>query len=809
MDQHQHQHQNQQQPKVEEFNKGDRRVMEAAAILESHANKQEGQAMTGQGQGSSSSSNTNTCSSLGGGGGQYQAQPANPHQQKQPSPSTTTMTVNDLLLEAFKTTNTSSKNTATAAPVVSAAITTPDVTGTAAATAVDASATVVQKQSDDLVAKLLAANKRRDSSSSSSSHDLLLETAKAKNNLQNNLTTQLSTDNLSLVANLIASTQSAATPNATTVNNILLEALKSKGLTQQLSTNLLAPVAAVEATATPAATTPAPNSTSTADNLVARLLAAQSMVAPPTPPTPTPLNTAMLLDAMKMNNQNWTQLGASLQAAPATAAIQPISTDALMAKLLAHSKSLQNSNNKEEGAGTKTHSLADIMSEAMPVANLKANGVHWDNNSHNQTSAVLRQDSLTSAPAVGGGLGRVPLPAKKARRGPLSRSSAYRGVTFYRRTTRWEAHVWTNGKQQYLGGYKEEEAAARAYDKAVIKIRGKEGDTNFPSSEYVDEMKRLRADELTVDEFILVLRDEAKKRSKQLKEEEEDRRIAMLKQLNEGGRSDALNEYLDMNRQQVPSSSTITGKRERGAGDVLSTLAAVSQGLVVGSKHQQQMNAEAILDSYLEMTRKAKRQKREQEKVALASHQSHHASMLASLLQSHGHGGGGGGGGGASASTGTSPITPSLSLGGVDPQQLMAQMLNAESLLVGQQQNSLVLQALAQQQQRLEHQQLEQRARSMTSLSLIQQHQEKPLHPPPQLTTTTTTAGAAAATTTSSKMIPLDQSSGDALRNLLSRPPTAQITHTLSNVSKATIASITPPSSDAGSLTVSNHSDSG
>lgn len=390
---------------------------------------------------------------------------------------------------------------------------------------------------------------------------------------------------------------------------------------------------------------------------------------------------------------------------------------------------------------------------------------------------------------------------------PKGKPSSFRGIT--RRKKRWEAHVWRHGKQQYLGGYKEEEAAARAYDKAVIKIRGKEGDTNFPSSEYVDEMKRLRADELTVDEFILVLRDEAKKRSKQLKEEEEDRRIAMLKQLNEGGRSDALNEYLDMNRQQVPSSSTITGKRERGAGDVLSTLAAVSQGLVVGSKHQQQMNAEAILDSYLEMTRKAKRQKREQEKVALASHQSHHASMLASLLQSHGQGGGGGGGGGASASTGTSPITPSLSLGGVDPQQLMAQMLNAESLLVGQQQNSLVLQALAQQQQRLEHQQLEQRARSMTSLSLLQQHQEKPLHPPPQLTTTTTTAGAAAATTTSSKTIPLDQSSGDALRNLLSRPPTAQITHTLSNVSKATIASITPPSSDAGSLTVSNHSDSG
>ncbi|KAM0008241.1 putative transcription factor AP2-EREBP family [Helianthus debilis subsp. tardiflorus] len=36
----------------------------------------------------------------------------------------------------------------------------------------------------------------------------------------------------------------------------------------------------------------------------------------------------------------------------------------------------------------------------------------------------------------------VAQPIKKSRRGPRSRSSQYRGVTFYRRTGRWESHIW-------------------------------------------------------------------------------------------------------------------------------------------------------------------------------------------------------------------------------------------------------------------------------------------------------------------------------------------------------------------------------
>ncbi len=40
-------------------------------------------------------------------------------------------------------------------------------------------------------------------------------------------------------------------------------------------------------------------------------------------------------------------------------------------------------------------------------------------------------------------------------------SSVYRGVSLYRRTGKWEAHIWCNSKQVYLGGYVDEAAAAR------------------------------------------------------------------------------------------------------------------------------------------------------------------------------------------------------------------------------------------------------------------------------------------------------------------------------------------------------------
>ncbi|KQK12459.1 hypothetical protein BRADI_1g03880v3 [Brachypodium distachyon] len=98
----------------------------------------------------------------------------------------------------------------------------------------------------------------------------------------------------------------------------------------------------------------------------------------------------------------------------------------------------------------------------------------------------------------------TPAVAKKTRRGPRSRSSQYRGVTFYRRTGRWESHIWDCGKQVYLGGFDTAHAAARAYDRAAIKFRGLEADINFNLSDYEEDLKQMR--NWTKEEFVHILR---------------------------------------------------------------------------------------------------------------------------------------------------------------------------------------------------------------------------------------------------------------------------------------------------------------
>ncbi|XP_062117148.1 ethylene-responsive transcription factor RAP2-7-like isoform X2 [Humulus lupulus] len=93
---------------------------------------------------------------------------------------------------------------------------------------------------------------------------------------------------------------------------------------------------------------------------------------------------------------------------------------------------------------------------------------------------------------------------KKSRRGPRSRSSQYRGVTFYRRTGRWESHIWDCGKQVYLGGFDTAHAAARAYDRAAVKFRGLEADINFNISDYDEDIKHMSS--FSKEEFVHILR---------------------------------------------------------------------------------------------------------------------------------------------------------------------------------------------------------------------------------------------------------------------------------------------------------------
>lgn len=64
-------------------------------------------------------------------------------------------------------------------------------------------------------------------------------------------------------------------------------------------------------------------------------------------------------------------------------------------------------------------------------------------------------------------------------------SSRYLGVSLCKRTNRWLARIKSNGQERYLGYYKSEINAAKAYDKAAKEIHGEFANLNFPESETV------------------------------------------------------------------------------------------------------------------------------------------------------------------------------------------------------------------------------------------------------------------------------------------------------------------------------------
>lgn len=65
-----------------------------------------------------------------------------------------------------------------------------------------------------------------------------------------------------------------------------------------------------------------------------------------------------------------------------------------------------------------------------------------------------------------------------------NKTSKYKGVRFEKRRKVWTAQIQVNGKQKYLGQYKSEIKAARAYDEAALKYFDEFANLNFKRSNY-------------------------------------------------------------------------------------------------------------------------------------------------------------------------------------------------------------------------------------------------------------------------------------------------------------------------------------
>jgi hypothetical protein len=59
--------------------------------------------------------------------------------------------------------------------------------------------------------------------------------------------------------------------------------------------------------------------------------------------------------------------------------------------------------------------------------------------------------------------------------------SKYRGLTWYKIKSKWQAQIWYDGKQRSLGYFEDAEEAAKAYDKAARAHHGKKAEMNFPT----------------------------------------------------------------------------------------------------------------------------------------------------------------------------------------------------------------------------------------------------------------------------------------------------------------------------------------
>ncbi|KAG1679682.1 hypothetical protein FOA52_006201 [Chlamydomonas sp. UWO 241] len=63
--------------------------------------------------------------------------------------------------------------------------------------------------------------------------------------------------------------------------------------------------------------------------------------------------------------------------------------------------------------------------------------------------------------------------------------SQFRGVSWCEKVKKWRALLWDGQKQRFLGHFTADTDAARAYDRALLELKGADAKTNYPASDYM------------------------------------------------------------------------------------------------------------------------------------------------------------------------------------------------------------------------------------------------------------------------------------------------------------------------------------
>eukprot|EP00887_Chlorella_sp_A99_P000824 scaffold5.g824.t1 len=79
-----------------------------------------------------------------------------------------------------------------------------------------------------------------------------------------------------------------------------------------------------------------------------------------------------------------------------------------------------------------------------------------------------------------------------------ARAPGFRGVSFHPRTKKWEAHIWRDGRQLFLGSWGAAEHAALAFDIGALRLAAERPyasapDLNFKPSSFADHLPALAA----------------------------------------------------------------------------------------------------------------------------------------------------------------------------------------------------------------------------------------------------------------------------------------------------------------------------